>query len=449
MARARLKIIVPAVLGGTLAIVGVFAADVALRSPARAYADDFDANLAATTPAVLAVARADPPLYRLLLEKSQAAFAQGGWPAARQVFHKIVDARIDAFAGDTTVLGCQAAWHDVYKALQPTPHLCRQLVLEGDWRLPAGIADAARAQRESACDRMTVDGGRGRLAVDHPPQMTRTAADATFSRALNGPKSLTEAQKRALNDPEGVAASDDATLCSAEQVFDENIEALPTAEAAAYERSLYANEEGDFLYLPHPISPLVQGPPPDLHCATPGTRFTLSLEDRTTGRPITWDSLGQSGWDCRVRSSATGEQGLFAGEAYASAGDILHLLWPLEIGKTAFCHCVYGKTTDLAVTGQTQIWLPWGYVDAVSIEETEREGDGQPAYTITRYWAPSLGMLIGRKTVVLRGRWPQGVGPDWQLVAMDRPAAPQAAAVSAPVSAPLPNVIGPGYRGEE
>ena len=202
---------------------------------------------------------------------------------------------------------------------------------------------------------------------------------------------------------------------------------------------------GDFLYLPHPISPLTQGPPPDLHCAAPGTIFTLSQEDSTTGRPITWDSLGQSGWDCRIKSSLSGEQDVFASAAGTSASDILHLLWPLQIGKTAFCHCVYGKTTDLAVTARGQFWLPWGYVDAFSIEETERDADGLPAYTITRYWSPALGTLIGRKTVVLRGRWPQDDDPDWQLIAMEQPAAPQSAAAPPP----LPKVIGPGYRGEE
>ena len=40
-------------------------------------------------------------------------------------------------------------------------------------------------------------------------------------------------------------------------------------------------------------------------------------------------------------------------------------------------------------------------------------------YATTKYWAPELGFVIGQKTTVFHGGWPDSNAPDWQLVAME------------------------------
>jgi hypothetical protein len=84
--------------------------------------------------------------------------------------------------------------------------------------------------------------------------------------------------------------------------------------------------------------------------------------------------------------------------------------------------CSRPNTSVLKVISNDQYWLPFGWVQAYAIENNISDPDGAPLYSITKYWSPALGFLIGQRTVVTKGPWPQEVAPDWQLVAIDPPA---------------------------
>jgi hypothetical protein len=102
----------------------------------------------------------------------------------------------------------------------------------------------------------------------------------------------------------------------------------------------------------------------------------------------------------------------------------MRLLWPLRVGKTATCICGApggNPGRRYKVAGFGPYWLPFGTVQAYAIEQRVSGADGATDYKLTKYWAPSLGFLIGQRTEVFRGKWPQGVLPDWQAIAMQPP----------------------------
>ncbi len=438
MPRVRVRVVVPAALAGIVAIVGARVLILLPRPAATAFVDDWDRNTAATASAAFRAVQADPALHRLAIEKTAAAYRQGGWPAASQVFFRIIDSRVNAYAGDEAALACHAAWQAVFRALRPAPHLCRQAIEHGTEDLPAGVARAEIGRKEAACDAMTSDGGERRLAIDPPHRMSTQQFNAAFAHALDGPKPLTGAERRAVSDSAAVGVAGDAALCSGRVAQGDNIAALPPAQAASYVRASYAVKPDDFVYLRPDTTEGQNGPPPDLHCAAAGTRFTLSMEARANGRPVVWESLGQRGWDCRLRSSLSGEHGLFMWDNDYAPANAMRQLWPLAVGKTAHCHCTFGGTNDYRVSGVSRYWLPWGRVESYAIDETTNAADGEPLYTVTRYWAPSLGFFVGYRTVSMQGTWPDGGEPDWQLVAVQTERV-----ASAP--APLPKVFGPGF----
>jgi hypothetical protein len=199
----------------------------------------------------------------------------------------------------------------------------------------------------------------------------------------------------------------------------QRIAALPRAEAARFARHEYANQgSGGFDYMP-PAPPLPAGEPPaDFTCAPAGTRFVLTMEATATGLPIVWESLGQKGWDCRIRSTVSGEHSIWNWTANDDQANTLRQLWPLQVGKRA---------GSRRVVSYGPYWLPWGTVNAYAIEETTNDKAGAPWYRSTVYWAPSLGFEIGRHMQVLHGAWPDDAGPDFQTVAMLPPAAAETA----------------------
>jgi hypothetical protein len=332
MQPVRLRIILPPILGGVLVIGGGSAAYLHFRTPARAFRDQWDANIAATAPAVYPAMQADPVLRQFLLDKSEAAFERGGWHAANKVFYDIVGARITAFAGDRATLECAKGWRNVYQALQATPKLCRQMDELGPKSLPHGTAANALKQEEAACEAAIEDGGQQRLLPNPPSHMIPDEQTATYNRTLDAPAPLTPAERAALDDS---APADDAAYCSAIVKHDDNIASMPLPTAARYLRALYASQDdGKFEYTP-PGAPLYVGDPPaDFTCAAAGTRFILSMESTADGKPVTWESLGRKGWDCQIRSSLTGVHGLWTSDS-RDEYNALRLLWPLKNGKTA------------------------------------------------------------------------------------------------------------------
>ena len=411
MQKVRLRVVLPAILGGALLLGALLGggemAYLLMRSPDRAFREQWDSNTAATAPAVYPAIQADPVLRQLMVDKSAAAFAQGGWPAAKTIFHLIVNARITAFAGDDTILACQAAWRDVYAALQPTPRLCDQFAVGGADALPKTVAVAEIAHANQACNAAIADGGQRRLGLAPPDGMSAAEYSAAWLRAMDDPKPLTTRQRSVMND--GLPA-DDPDYCTTRVAFADNIAALPRAEAARFARDVYANQgSGGFDYTPPAPSLPAGEPPADFTCAPAGTRFVLTMEATATGLPIVWESLGQKGWDCRIRSTVSGEHSIWNWTANDDQANTLRQLWPLQVGKRA---------GSRRVVSYGPYWLPWGTVNAYAIEETTNDKAGAPWYRSTVYWAPSLGFEIGRHMQVLHGAWPDDAGPDFQTVAM-------------------------------
>ena len=168
--------------------------------------------------------------------------------------------------------------------------------------------------------------------------------------------------------------------------------------------------------------------PEDLRCASPGTVFTLSMRDRNQS-PVTWTSLGRQGWDCRLLSSAGGEQGMLGFDSNKA----FRLLWPFAVGKTAqsSSQMIDGtiQATTWRITGYQRYHLPLGWVSAFSIDEDITEGDTR-RYTVTHYWSPEFGVKIGQRRQAIKGELPELIGPDWKVLAIQgepRPASPRGA----------------------
>ncbi|HTZ70144.1 MAG TPA: hypothetical protein VMB71_05780 [Acetobacteraceae bacterium] len=423
MARVRLRVVLPAIAVGLIAIMSANAAYLVWRTPYRAFVEDWDSNVARTQPAIWPAIQADPVLHRLMIEKTAAAFQRAGWTGAKAVFFRIVASRIQANAGDAATLACDAAWRNVYRALLPDPASCA-IVARGSDDVSSKLAGAEIAHAHAVCNRAIEDGAVRRLSPDPPGQMTDQEYYDTYTAAMNGPRPLTPAEQTSLRD---IAPADAAALCTGQIAHGDNVAALPAAQAARYLRHEYASEDqGGFDYAGPAPAEFAGDPPSDYRCAAAGTRFTLSMEASRDGEPIVWESLGRTGWDCRLRSSLSGVRGLWGSDAeppwaLTDGNDsTIRLLWPLKVGKTVTCACHPGFLTAFRITGYDRYWLPWASPYAYAIEEKISTLAGVPQYASTRYWAPELGFVIGQHTIVWHGAWPNAA-PDWQLVAMSAP----------------------------
>jgi hypothetical protein len=145
------------------------------------------------------------------------------------------------------------------------------------------------------------------------------------------------------------------------------------------------------------------------------------MEGSSDGLPITWTSLGQHGWDCRMRSSATGERDLMG----TGRRNPLRQLWPLAPGRgvgpvdTVEPDGTQARTM-FRIAGVARYWLPWRSVDAVALDEEVSEG-GTLAYVVTHYWSPDLGWKIGQRSRAVHGSLPNYLAPDWQVIAEATP----------------------------
>ena len=419
MARVRVKVVLLASLG-CLAVfaagLGGLVAYAAWRTPAHAYAQDFNRNIAMSEPRLWPAIQADPALRQVLLEKTGAAFLHGGWPDATRVFYEILRARLEAYAGDDATLACHIAWQNIYKALLATPHACSLVRTSGTDAVPDGLAKAEIARMNQLCDEATVDGGQRRNLPNPPVWSSEDEYRSVSKTILSGPKKLPDDELRALN---GGGKPNEAAWCRAMIDQGDNLAAQPREIAARVLRYQYAGAENGVSEPDTPAAPKSEAaPPPGLTCAASGTRFTLSMFGRD-GRPITWTSTGPHGWDCALQSSASGRRGVFTNLG-GDAANPLKLLWPLSVGKSASCGCEGEHAGIFKIVSMDRYWLPFGWVHAYAIEEDVSTWDGAPLYKITKFWSPELGFAIGQHTVVDHGEWPEDVAPDWQVIAMDR-----------------------------
>ncbi len=402
--RPRLWVVLLGALAGLAVIIVGYAR---LRGPDGFYADTFDTNLMQSQPLIGGIVEADPALRALFLRRTSVAYSQGGWPAATRIFAELVSSEINAYAGDQETLDCNAAWRDVLLHLRAAPHVCRAY-LDRHYEDPA--VQAAMAPAAAACGAMTLDGGHRRLTRSRPDVL----GDADF-RALTAHnlETLTPAERATLTD----ASSDDAAYCQAGIKRSEAESRLPPDTAARYVRTQFRATAAITTDTPRPA------PAPEaadsLHCAAPGTLFTLNMEGQD-GLPITWESLGRSGWDCRLRSSASGERGMWGDDR----ANPLRLMGELAVGKTTRTTTVLQEgeeqTATWTVTGFDRFWMPWGPVGAYTLEEDVTEGSRRH-FTVTHYWSPELGFELGQRAVAQQGSLPDWMAPDWQLVAMEEP----------------------------
>jgi hypothetical protein len=396
-------------LGGLLAILAFVAFSVLeMLSPTdmQHYARDFDTSVSQIEPAVASVLRADPALRTEMLRQTKAAYDTGGWAAASQLFIHLKYTLIQNYADDRTTLACGKSYIHIARALLPIPSLCRAYLL-GNGTDPR-VGQVMIANRKP-CDDAILDGGRRRLAGTQPPRMTDASIRAAFIRSYDGPSPLSNAERDALSDP----TSDDRLMCVASIKLLDNIAALPDAQAAMVTRARFNGEGSPASY---PVSMPVTPPPPSLTFAPAGTVFTLSMEGRD-GKPITWTSLGQDGWDCRIRSSASGLRPLWGPPRF----NPIRVLWPLEVGETKK---LPGETPGglpetllYHVASLATYQLPFGPVKAYAIEVSYLV-NGRSQYMMTHYWSPDLGFKIGQRTETKLGLAPDDTAPDWQLISV-------------------------------
>jgi len=392
-----------------LAAAALFAWAEVMKPGEQRYIADFDESVGRREPAVAAILAADPGLREKILRETKIAFDAGGWTAATARYQEMKYALIQVYAGDKAIMACNAAWTQIIRDLLPTPALCRAY-FNRDYDNPVIARHMAVA--DAPCAAAIIDAGKRRAAGETPKTMSAEEYAAAYNRSLDAPSPLSAEERAALTDPH----ADDRLTCQASLKLHENAEAMPSDQAARFFRSQLSMRD-------HPVAMTAVLPPaptpPSLAYAPAGTVFTLSIEGND-GKPITWTSFGQSGWDVRVKSSASTRQYLWGDDST----NPIRILWPLAIGKTAeasnYTENDAVETHHYAVASQSRYWLPFGWVTAYTIDDTVSIG-GREHYVLTHYWSPELGFKIGQRTVVKSGKWPDGVTSDWQLIAMAKP----------------------------
>jgi hypothetical protein len=420
-ARIRWWIVVPAIALGVGALFGVRAELLYLASPEHAFAAGFDTNAEFTEPAVAPVLRQDPKLRESFMARVKPVYLWGGWSAADVVLQLVADSNLKAYASDADTNACTQAWAELYRHLLANPHQCR-LLMDGrsDEADPRILSEPFEHMRK-VCGAAVTDGARIRKEGGKPDIMEGDSYMETWRRL----------QPQAVNDVPEVR--DDFASCTAKTQYFDAILALGPAKAARFRRGGYSIEAGEDYRASFSSAARVRPPPAEFKCAPAGTVFTMSMfrgQGTPNGVPITWTSLGQEGFDCKMRSSATGERLLWHDAAselpFWPQAHTLRDVWPLQAGKTA--HFSYhpadddGYDIDYRVLGFDQYWFPWGRVGAWAIEDDVRMKGGAQEYRMTEYWAPSLGWKVGQKVVSLRGPWPENVSsPDFQVIAVQKP----------------------------
>jgi hypothetical protein len=419
--RIRWWIVGPAILVGVGVLFGVRAELRFLASPEHIFATEFDANAAFIEPALGPVLRQDPKLRESFMARVEPVYLWGGWHAADVVLQLVADSNLKAYASDADTNACTQATADLYRHLLASPHQCRLLV---DGRSDEGdpsVFGEPFEHRRKACSAAVTDGARIRKEGGKPDIMEGDTYMDTWRKL----------QSQAGKDlPE---LKDDLAACSFDVKYFDAILALGPVQAAQFRRGGYSSEAGEDYRASFSSAARLRSAPADFKCAAAGTVFTLSMfrgQGTPVGVPITWTSLGQEGFDCKMRSSATGERLLWHDAAselpFWPQAHALRDVWPLKAGKTA--HFSYhpadddGYDIDYRVLGFDQYWFPWGREGAWAIEEDVRMKGGAPEYRLTEYWAPSLGWKVGQETISLRGPWPENiVSPDWQVIAVQKP----------------------------
>jgi hypothetical protein len=389
-----------------------------LRGTYHFYSSDFDAYLGRSFPHLSQALHENLALNDEVHAKTRAVFELGGAGAATTMFWHIMHARLLSAASDSAIRGCEDAWTDGFRSLQTHPHVCKLLPMLGPSALSPNDAKSELQHANAACDIAMADGAARQNAP--PTAMYGSEYVRVRDGATSSPNPFTKSELATWSNPD---SGSDEDMCRLILKYDGNLDALDPTTEASFLRGEYAYEANEpyETIVPPPPSP----PPPDdaLTCAPTGTRFVLN-NFLTDGRPNMWTSLGRHGFDCGIRSAATGVRSLFG--TLLTTLDVstdpnpVRALWPLKVGKSVEIHYIsVGEPIldeTVSVTSEANYWLPWRRVDAFAIATEVRRPPYH--YVVTDYWSPDLGFLIGRQTRSIARPYPPDVGLDFQLVAM-------------------------------
>ncbi|MBR0902197.1 hypothetical protein [Bradyrhizobium liaoningense] len=130
-----------------LAAVALLAGNLAYASLSgpSAFARDFDQNLA-NYPLAASIARSDPDLRKVFLRETEAAFNEGGWPAARGVLNMILANEMEAYADDEHINAVDRAELAALLKLMRDPLACKSFLMAGSQR--GEFSDAAQELAE-------------------------------------------------------------------------------------------------------------------------------------------------------------------------------------------------------------------------------------------------------------------------------------------------------------
>ncbi|MCA1425166.1 MULTISPECIES: hypothetical protein [unclassified Bradyrhizobium] len=135
--RSLLLLVAVALLAGNLAYASL--------SGPSGFARDFDQNLA-RFPLAASIARSDPALREVLLRKTEAAFNEGGWPAANGVLNIILANEMEAYADDEHINAVDRAELTALLKLMSDPLACKSFLMAGSQR--GEFSDAAQELAE-------------------------------------------------------------------------------------------------------------------------------------------------------------------------------------------------------------------------------------------------------------------------------------------------------------
>jgi len=198
----------------------------------------FDDNLA-KYPLVASMASQDSSLRDILLRRTEAAFARGGWIAANKALNISLAAEVEAYADDEHINAITRAELALLRALESKPLACRAFLYVG------GMADELLQAKPD--DRLAwfahqaalKNGFERRLSGIGGPKYD--AKDAAQAKRFLGRGPVAELTPAELTAKADYLDGDPQLACSAAIKEAQNLTAMDAADAARIRRILMAN----------------------------------------------------------------------------------------------------------------------------------------------------------------------------------------------------------------
>ncbi|UEM12114.1 hypothetical protein J4G43_048090 [Bradyrhizobium barranii subsp. barranii] len=223
--RSILLLLVVALLAGNLAYASL--------SGPSAFARDFDQNIA-RYPLAASIAHSDPSLRQIFLRETEAAFNEGGWPAASGVLNLILATEMEAYADDEHINAVDRAKLAALLKLASDPLACKSYLLAGSQ--PGEFADAAQEFADlGSAHRAAIENGFERKmkgVARAEPSDAELAAIETQLRL--GP--FAELTRQELGAQSRYLGGNAALMCSAATKKQLNLLSMDSADSASASR---------------------------------------------------------------------------------------------------------------------------------------------------------------------------------------------------------------------